>query len=597
MEFNSITHISIGGSDIPVFSNLEISQSFHDHHHFALYIRQDNGQQAAQAIKNYIGKEITVSISSKAAQGKVDFKGLVTSVSSGKEQNGSLGQIVIRGYSPTILLDDDPHIETFEQKNLQSIASSTLGQYPQNLLKSSVKPKSSETLKYIVQYKENSWQFLRRLAGFNGEFFFYDGGQLVFGDYSPKSLTLTQDLDLNSFNLETHVRSTNQNFHAYEYRQDKVAQMDTKSQQAKGNQYTDHVLQQSDSLFTRQALYKVNQQINSSADKQVQMLAQRQKKSRVAQMVLMNGQSTNPGVAIGATANIKESPLEPVDYGSYFVTEVTHFCTGEGVYHNYFTAIPAEAATPNFDINAMPFCEPQSATVVENHDPKALGRIKARFRWQQQGTTPWMRVVSASGGAGKGMYVIPEVGEEVMVDFEGGNPELPYVIGTTYNGSAKSSFGNAGNDVKALQTRSGNKLIMNDSAGSVFVEDKDGNSMMMDGAGNVTVVSNKIVTINATNEIIMNTKKFTINSENEINLYSKKLDAQFTETAAIVGKNKAEFLSDTEVSIWSQNKTEVVGTTECAVSSGTKTEVSAPTLGLYGEQEIKANGAIINLNS
>ncbi len=48
---------------------------------------------------------------------------------------------------------------------------------------------------------------------------------------------------------------------------------------------------------------------------------------------------------------------------------------------------------------------------------------------------------------------------------------------------------------------------MNDADGSVFVEDKDGNSMMIDGAGNITLKSNKTVTIDAVNEITLKTKE------------------------------------------------------------------------------------------
>ncbi len=51
-------------------------------------------------------------------------------------------------------------------------------------------------------------------------------------------------------------------------------------------------------------------------------------------------------------------------------------------------------------------------------------------------------------------------------------PEQPFVIGATYNGGAKSSYGNAGNDMKALKTRSINTILLNDAAGSITVTDK-----------------------------------------------------------------------------------------------------------------------------
>ena len=73
--------------------------------------------------------------------------------------------------------------------------------------------------------------------------------------------------------------------------------------------------------------------------------------------------------------------------------------------------------------------------------------------------TPWIRVVQPYTGGGKGFYFVPEIGEEVLVDFEGGNAERPFVLGAHYNGEAKSGYHNADNRVKAIHTKSGHKLI------------------------------------------------------------------------------------------------------------------------------------------
>ncbi len=98
--------------------------------------------------------------------------------------------------------------------------------------------------------------------------------------------------------------------------------------------------------------------------------------------------------------------------------------------------------------------EAQSAIVTDNHDPKGLGRIRVKFHWMTDGEkSPWLRVTSLYGGDGKGMFFIPEIGEEVMVGFEGNSPTKPYIIGTVYNGKAKTNFSNQDNDVKVLQTK------------------------------------------------------------------------------------------------------------------------------------------------
>ncbi|NRS88578.1 hypothetical protein HNQ02_001492 [Flavobacterium sp. 7E] len=51
-----------------------------------------------------------------------------------------------------------------------------------------------------------------------------------------------------------------------------------------------------------------------------------------------------------------------------------------------------------------------------------------------------MRMIQPHSGAGKGFYFIPEIGEEVLVGFEGNNAQNPYVLGSQYNGSESSGY-------------------------------------------------------------------------------------------------------------------------------------------------------------
>ena len=105
-------------------------------------------------------------------------------------------------------------------------------------------------------------------------------------------------------------------------------------------------------------------------------------------------------------------------------------------------------------------------------------------------------------GGGKGFYFVPEIGEEVLVGFESGNAEKPYVMGTHYNGSESSGYQTSGNDKKVIHTRSGTKVILNDAEGSVFIEDPSGNTWLMDGKGNINVNAPKDISINAGQNIM-----------------------------------------------------------------------------------------------
>ena len=184
---------------------------------------------------------------------------------------------------------------------------------------------------------------------------------------------------------------------------------------------------------------------------------------------------------------------------TYRIIEIKHI-HDPSEYYNEFTAIPdLFNAAPYIDTDAFPKCEAQSARVVDNNDPMGMGRVRVQFPWQEDKNqmTPWIRLIQPHSGAGKGFHFIPEIGEEVLVGFESGNAEKPFVMGTHYNGSETSSYHTSGNDKKVIHTRSGTKIILNDAEGSVFIEDPSGNTYLMDGAGNINLNAPKNMTFTA----------------------------------------------------------------------------------------------------
>ena len=71
-------------------------------------------------------------------------------------------------------------------------------------------------------------------------------------------------------------------------------------------------------------------------------------------------------------------------------------------------------------------------------DPDEYGRVKVQFHWDREGkhdnnTTCWLRVMQSMAGANYGSYYIPRVGQEVVVHFENGNPDKPFIAGSLYH--------------------------------------------------------------------------------------------------------------------------------------------------------------------
>lgn len=581
MSLHALTTISIAGQQFNQFISLSLEQTLDSHHHFELKIGYDwlikLGENIFSASKAFLGKEINITINSiqqGTGMAPMIFNGIIMSINAGKDCDGTYGYCVIRGTDPTILTANNPHIQVFEGKTLSEIVQTSLKACLPFMVSPLVAPETTTNLKYIVQYKESNFDFLHRLSQRFGEWFFYNGQQVVFGRYTGKKTDLVHMVDLMTFDLELKVQPNNQLMNGYDYREHQVVQNDTLSQPSgKMDIYSQHVQALSEKLYSNPSLFKMTYAFTSNAKTELDKLLVRQKKGMMADMVHLKGHSKNTAIRVGDTVVIKESVYSQQDHGEFFITAITHHCNGNGEYHNEFIGIPAEAAAPSVDIEKYPFCEAQSATVIDNHDPKGLGRIKVRFKWQQQGNTPWLQIISPHGGGEKGFYMIPEKGEEVIVDFEGGNPELPMVMGTTYHGKAKSSFGNAGNDIKALKTRSGISVLMNDAAGSVTINDPSGNQVIMHG--------NKQVTINAPEKLVINSTDIVFNASKTIVLNG---------TSAIkmgLGEDPTHIVINTE-----ENK--ITLKSEQNLIDGTSNKVTGKQNHIEGESKLDGGNVFVN---
>lgn len=522
MALYTQTAVSIGDEEFKQFHALSLKQSMDGHHELKLSIGYDwllkTGKDPVSSGKSFLGKELRMSV--QAIEGSNDlkplfFNGIVSSVTFGKASNGINGHCTIIATSPTILLDGNPHIQSYEQQDLAAIAGTVAKSSSASPGGLEINPAYSGKLKYIVQYRETGYQFLQRLAQRYGEWFFYNGQQIIFGKYSPQKTILYHQVNLVDFSLTLRTLPNRIALKGMEYRQYSFVENNTGSIAEGGvDSLTQHAQTQSDKLYTKPTQYKLPYAFSSNAKEELELLAKRQKQAQMSQMVMVTGKSKSTALRLGDTISIQENIFSNEDHGEYMITALEHHCDGNGEYHNIFEGTPVAAAVPPLDLDNYPFAEAQSATVVENFDPKGLGRIRVRFSWQN-GTSPWIRLMQPHGGGDKGFYFIPEVGEEVWVDFEGGNPEAPFATGAAYNGTAKTNFGDTMNNVKVISTRSGHTIKLDDSSGQEFITiaDKGGNTIVMDTNGqNISISAQEHISINARNITFQATESIDVNA-------------------------------------------------------------------------------------
>jgi uncharacterized protein involved in type VI secretion and phage assembly len=105
--------------------------------------------------------------------------------------------------------------------------------------------------------------------------------------------------------------------------------------------------------------------------------------------------------------------------------------------------------------------------VADNRDPEGLGRLRITFKWRENpDKSYWARMAVPMAGKGRGIWFLPEVGDEVLVACDAERIAHPYVIGALWNGKDKPPETNSDgrNDIRKIRSRSGHEIIFDDGA-------------------------------------------------------------------------------------------------------------------------------------
>ena len=149
----------------------------------------------------------------------------------------------------------------------------------------------------------------------------------------------------------------------------------------------------------------------------------------------------NPRIRAGTTLKIKG--LGPEFSGSYRVSATTHVYGG-----GYATTFEVLGRSPR---DLLDLARPATKNVwgdslvvgivTNNKDPDGLARVRVKYPTLDgsENEGAWARVVGIGAGPDRGQMMLPQVGDEVLVGFEGGNPHKPYVLGAFWNGQDKQT--------------------------------------------------------------------------------------------------------------------------------------------------------------
>lgn len=191
--------------------------------------------------------------------------------------------------------------------------------------------------------------------------------------------------------------------------------------------------------------------------------------------------------------------------GTYTLTSATHRYQPGGGYTVAFTVSGLSPVTLGSALAPAREAPLTAAigVVTDVQDPDQQGRVRVRFPWlSKDHASAWARVVSAGAGPDRGLQILPEVDDEVLVLFEQGDIRSPYVLGGLWNGKDAPPAPVQGQtiDQRVLVTRAGHTLLFDDTRGKekVQIVDKKGNAVTLDAAKSaVTIESTGDLTLKA----------------------------------------------------------------------------------------------------
>jgi type VI secretion system secreted protein VgrG len=609
--------IIIEGKIVKHFKHFKLRQSAVKHHEFDLMLAHDAlgdvENHNLEEAQNFLGKRITVIFKYKDVEDGPErsFIGVITEVGFSQEK-GSLGNVVLTGSSPTVLLDAAPHIQSFggaQEISLNSIADQVIKEgLGQNKFDFRVDSQHGN-VSYSSQYEETHYNYLARIAEAYGEQFYYDGEVLHFGKLPPqeKPVKLTYGSSVNDVKIRMKAQHVNPTF--YGYNSSKNEKLTT------GNSKINHssdiakrAYEISEKTFTTPSLRVAP--IKASSFMDIDASQKGTAGSKASNVFITSGNTTVPFLYPGCIADIEMRKTD-TNQTSYFtklmITEVSHEVDARGYYTGTFDAIASDTGfipRPEFEV---PKAESQFAKVISNTDPMNQGRVQVQFDWQNGSTTSeFIRVMTPDAGGSdkvsknRGFMAIPEVGDQVIVNFVHQHPDRPFVMGGMFHGGVGGG-GGAGNNIKSLSSRSGNKLELDDGAGSVFLTDQGGANMKFDGAGNATTNANndKSVTVGNNNSVKAgNTNMINVGDASILQMDKAgnvSLTAN-TEFKIVVGLSTIVINKDGKITI--NGKEIIIDATEKITASGTNEfNIGSKTTSIAGKTEVKIGGPKVKINT
>lgn len=250
-----------------------------------------------------------------------------------------------------------------------------------------------------------------------------------------------------------------------------------------------------------------------------------------------SGVSGAPSFIAGYRFELEDVPASSGGETQFLLVEVIHEASEgydeETKYSNRFRCVAtsnAMAFTPAPPEERPRVWGPHNARVIEVRDPELEGvhaEVKVQFPWKTDQSSCWARVAQSYAGNGWGGYFVPDLEQEVLVEFVNGDPDRPVVVGAVYNkdneippytkwqSGIKTRSGdfnelrfddNPGSEEFYIEAGRDQNILVNNNQSSEIVKDQNcevGGDQKVDVASNVDYKAGDSIHIEAGQEIVL----------------------------------------------------------------------------------------------
>lgn len=537
-DYNNVTvEVKVNGEPCD-FSFLELRQSMFGHHIFTVGINfrakeQDLWQQSPEQILEQLGCPLSIGIKDQEGA-SIEFEGVVRKIDIGGK-NSNQGVAVLHGGSPTVLMTDDFSMASFVETDLASIVQETITNIGYKI-EHKIEPLNNCEIPYICRYKESSYNFLNRLLASCGEWFFYDGKKIIVGfsadQNSQEPVSLSYRYDLEEMKISSSLGNYDVEQYDYDPTSDRIEQWPSYPDSKNLNKFTKKSFSLSKTIYGDHTILPSKVPVNHQTLKLMESSVYAEHFGKLSEGSLLRAKTHTCKVALGKIISLETDPEQPEfskELGSFRIVEIVHRYDAGSRYENEIVGVNADIDyIPSRDV-VPPIAMPEVAKVVDNQDPKNLGRVKVQFAWQQledhpqDKTSGWMRVQMPNAGSSdvvakdRGFFFIPEVDDQVMVGYEYGDPSRPFVMGSLYH--VNNTAGMVGeNTLKSIRTRSGHILEFNDDDGGewgITIKDAEGNIIRVN-------TKDKNIEITAPESLILTAKNISMQAEENVQIAAKQ---------------------------------------------------------------------------